>query len=270
MVCFALPLLFAATSLAAADRTVAIFEDRTIAITVPDGWTFDEHRNDVGVQTVSTMILAAALYRTAGLDHILIGAANLDDGIRAFERATGIAPVRGGRHPSRGTENALVSLGRGSYIEIIAPQPGAEANEMVTQLRALRAPAIVGWAVHVVDADEAAKRLGDAGFAAGERRPGSRVTPQGATLQWTTFDIEKPPIAAAPFFIQWGATTTHPSLTSPGGCAMESFEITDPAGDDLRRLLGTLGVKADVRKAAQPRMRLVIRCGKRTVSFDSP
>jgi len=45
------------------------------------------------------MILAAALYQTAGLDHILIGAANLDGGIRAFERATGVTPVRGGRHP---------------------------------------------------------------------------------------------------------------------------------------------------------------------------
>ena len=163
------------------------------------------------------VILAAALYQAAGLDHILIGAANLDDGIRAFERATGVTAVRGGRHPSRGTENALVSLGRGSYIEIIAPQPNAPPTEFVTQLRALHAPAIVGWAVHVVNADDAAKRLAAAGFAASERRPGSRVTPQAATLEWTTFDVAKPAIAAAPFFIQWGATTTHPSMTSPGG-----------------------------------------------------
>ena len=216
------------------------------------------------------VILAAALYQAAGLDHILIGAANLDDGIRAFERATGVTAVRGGRHPSRGTENALVSLGRGSYIEIIAPQPNAAPNEFVTQLRALHAPAIVGWAVHVVDADDAAKRLAVAGFAPSERRPGSRVTPQGATLEWTTFDIAKPAIAGAPFFIQWGATTTHPSMTSPGGCTVKSFRIGDPAADDLARLLGALGVKADVRKAAQPRMQLTIRCGERTSSFDSP
>ena len=216
------------------------------------------------------LILAAALYRSAGLDHILIGVPNLDDGIRAFERATGVAPVRGGRHPSRGTENALVSLGRGEYIEIIAPQPSAEPNEFVTQLRALKGPALVGWAVHVVDADAAAKRLAAAGFAPAEPRPGSRVTPQGATLEWTTFDVDEPRIASAPFFIQWSAKTTHPSLTSPGGCALAKFEIGDPDAAGLLRLLHALGVKAGVRKAATPHMHLTIRCGERTASFDSP
>ena len=53
MLRFALPILLAATSAAAADRTLTIFEGRTIAVAVPDGWTFQEHRNDMGVQTVS-------------------------------------------------------------------------------------------------------------------------------------------------------------------------------------------------------------------------
>ena len=55
MVRFALPFLFAATAFAAApaDHTITIFERRTIAIAVPEGWTFEEHRNDLGVQTVS-------------------------------------------------------------------------------------------------------------------------------------------------------------------------------------------------------------------------
>ena len=106
------------------------------------------------------MILAATLYTTAGLDHILIGVPNLDDGIRAFEQATGVTPVRGGKHPSRGTENALVSLGRGAYIEIIAPQADAAPNEMVTQLRALHGPTLVGWAVHVAGRDDRRLRAG--------------------------------------------------------------------------------------------------------------
>src|SRR5438067_4180045 len=102
-------------------------------------------------------------YKTAGIDHILIGVSDLEEGIRAFEKSTGVAALRGGRHPLRGTENALVSLGGGAYIEIIAPQPNAAPNDFVTQLRALRAPAVVGWAVHVVDAKDAAARLERAG-----------------------------------------------------------------------------------------------------------
>jgi len=55
MLRLALPLLLAATNLAAAtaERTVTIFEGRTIAVTVPEGWSFEEHRNDMGVQTIS-------------------------------------------------------------------------------------------------------------------------------------------------------------------------------------------------------------------------
>lgn len=220
------------------------------------------------------LMLAVALmnhpYKTAGIDHILIGVSDLDEGIRAFEQATGVAAVIGGKHPSRGTENALVSLGGGAYVEIIAPQHDARPNEMVTSLRALHGPALVGWAVHVVDANDAAEHLESAGFKASKPQPGSRVTPQGATLEWSAFGVEKPQIAGAPFFIQWGANTKHPSLTSPGGCSLASFQVRDPAGDDLSRLLKSLGVKADVGKADRVHMHLDIRCGARTASFDSP
>ena len=53
MLRFALPILLAATSGVAADRTVTIFEGRVIAVSVPEGWTFEEHRSEMGVQTVS-------------------------------------------------------------------------------------------------------------------------------------------------------------------------------------------------------------------------
>ena len=216
------------------------------------------------------VVLVNHPYKTAGIDHILIGVSDLEEGIRAFEQATGVAAVRGGRHPTRGTENALVSLGGGAYIEIIAPQHDAQPNMMVTSLRALRAPALVGWAVHVVDANDAAARLEGAGFKASKPQPGSRVTPEGAKLEWSTFALEKPQSAVAPFFIQWGAKTTHPSLTSPGGCSLVSFQVRDPAGDDLSRVLEALGVKADVGKADPAHMHLDIRCGARKASFDSP
>jgi len=208
-------------------------------------------------------------YDSAGVDHILLGAASLDEGIRAFESATGVSPVRGGKHPNRGTENALVSLGRGVYLEIIAPQPDAQPNEMVTQLRALRAPALIAWAVHVTDAADAAARLGRAGFPTTAPQPGSRVTPQGATLSWVAFQLEKR-VGSAPFFIRWGDSTTHPSITSPGGCTLTSFRVSDPQGDELSRLLAAVGVAADVRSAERAEMRLTLRCGGREAAFDSP
>lgn len=207
-------------------------------------------------------------YDAAGVDHILIGAASLDDGIRAFESATGAALGRGGRHPSRGPENALASLGAGVYVEIIALQAGAQADEFVDEFRALKTPSVVGWAVHVVDAADATTRLSRAGFKATTPRPDSRVTPEGATLEWVSFEVETPRIATAPFFIRWGDATTHPSLTSPGGCSMSSFQIADPRGGELSRMLAAIGVAADVRTAERPRMQLTLRCAGREAIFD--
>jgi Glyoxalase-like domain len=66
------------------------------------------------------------------IDHVMVGASNLDRAISDFEKATGIHPVFGGKHPGRGTENALVSLGRGTYLELIAPQPDAKPSQFIS------------------------------------------------------------------------------------------------------------------------------------------
>ena len=164
-----------------------------------------------------------------GLDHILLGAASLEQGMAAFEETTGEKPLRGGHHPNAGTENALVSLGDGSYLEIIAPRAGSPTgDEFLDSMRSLNGLSIVGWAIHVSDAESARRRLERAGFPMTPPKPGSRVTPAGQTLEWVTFEPASSAIENAPFFIRWGDNTAHPSLTSPKGCTLESFEVSGP------------------------------------------
>jgi len=171
--------------------------------------------------------------------------------------------VRGGKHPGRGTENALVSLGKGSYLEIIAPQPGAS----VDWLRALKKPSVVGWAIHVKDAARAQTLLRNRGIEVSELQPGSRQTPNGETLKWTTFDITSSKSDAMPFVIEWSAATRHPSTNSPGGCTLEGFEVNDPDAATIARVLDALKVNAKTRAAEHTNMIATLHCGQRRVEF---
>ena len=55
------------------------------------------------------------------LDHILWEEYSLAEGEERFLELTGIKPAFGGNHPELGTHNSLLSLGRGKYLELIAP-----------------------------------------------------------------------------------------------------------------------------------------------------
>jgi hypothetical protein len=203
----------------------------------------------------------------AHVDHLILGTRDLDEGIRRFEERTGVRPMAGGEHPGRGTRNAIVSLGPGLYIEILAPQASAPDSGAAAALRALTDLTPYGWAVFVPDVDTARRRLGDAGFGLSAIEPGSRARPDGSLLEWKTFEIEKPPLAGVPFFIRWGDGTTHPSKDSPSGCRLERLRILSPNADDLRRLFASLALDVTIEAGARGAMDVTLRCPKGTVQF---
>jgi hypothetical protein len=76
-------------------------------------------RNIAMKLALSLAAIAAITVSTASaaqIDHVILGIDDLDRGVKAFEAATGVKPVYGGKHPG-GTRNALVSLGDGIYLE---------------------------------------------------------------------------------------------------------------------------------------------------------
>ncbi len=204
----------------------------------------------------------------AHVDHVVVGIRSLDEGIAAFERLSGITAERGGQHPTRGTENALVSLGAGRYLELIAPRQDAPANADLDRMRALAQPAIIAWAVNVSDMDAARRATSAVGVTLGADKPGSRVTPSGETLRWATADISAPRIATAPFFIRWSASTPHPSTTSPTGCSLSAFEVHDPAAADLSRALNALRVSGVTVRRGDAQIRVTLKCQGRSVTLE--
>ena len=93
------------------------------------------------------------------LDHILLGCNDLQRGIDLVEQHTGVRAVFGGVHPGRGTQNALLSLAKLHYLEIIAPDPKQGEVRQFEDIKNLREPALIGWAAHVSDIDGMANKL---------------------------------------------------------------------------------------------------------------
>ena len=202
---------------------------------------------------------ATAPHDEPQVDHVILGISSLDAGVREFEALTGVHATFGGQHPGRGTHNALIALGSGTYLEIIAPRPDAKLEGNLADLAKLDHLTPIGWAVRTTDIAASRSRLAREGFRTSEPRAGSRATPTGAVLRWSTFTIEEPRHDTAPFFIHWDDMTTHPSKTSPEGCTLDRLEVEE-SNASLRIPL----VASD---SKTPSIALTLRCGTRTVRF---
>lgn len=202
-------------------------------------------------------------------DHLVVAIRSLPEGIAEFERLTGVKAANGGKHPGRGTENALVSLGDGSYLEIIAPQADATLSPRDEAMRGLEHLTIINWAVRVDDVSDAVASLRKAGFGVAPPQPGSRVTPSGERLEWTTFALGNQAISVAPFFIHWSAGTAHPSASAPAGCRMEKLTVQDPASDRLTSALGALGLDGVSYASGASRIEAALTCGSKTATLTT-
>jgi hypothetical protein len=207
------------------------------------------------------MLLAApALARGAGgrvpttLDHVILGCTDLDEGIELVFRHLGVRAIPGGVHPGAGTKNALLSLGTLRYLEIMAPDPSQPDAPDPRNVRTLKHPALVGWAEHRDHLDQYASVLHAAGVDYVGPVPGSRRRPDGSLLTWKSLPLKEDEHGILPFFIEWGASTVHPSADSPQGCGIESLEITTPSPASLRALSKTLDLDVAVGQSRTPHL----------------
>ena len=207
----------------------------------------------------------SAVLKDVGIDHLILGVDDLDRGMSEFARRTGVTPIRGGVHPGKGTQNALVSLGDGRYVEILAPsrEPGIAADSRT----AFQTLTPVGWALHARDLTPVLDLLRGAGFTPSEIRPGARARPDGVRLTWQTAEVSGAGLDAAPFFIAWGPATPHPSTQSPAGCTLRSVTMTEPDPAALARFMAAVGVATPVRAGAVRAMSVVLACPTGDVHF---
>lgn len=188
------------------------------------------------------------------LDHLVLAAPTLAAGVRRVRALLGVKPEPGGSHPRWATRNALVGLGPGRYLEVIAPDPELPAPDGPRPFRidALERPELVSWALKDDRPERSAERLAAVGVDAGAVLPGRRRKPDGTVLSWRLSD----PAAdreggALPFLIDWTGAA-HPAHALEHRVSLTGFRIRHPDPERVRRALLALEVEASVVEASAP------------------
>jgi len=164
------------------------------------------------------------------IDHLMWAAPDLDAARRDFADRLGLDSVPGGSHPGNGTRNALVGLGEGCYLEIIAPDPAQPLRGTLGEQIASRAAHLRTWAVRVNDLPSAVHELAGLGLAVTEPHPMSR-----GELRWHVAFVRGMP-EGFPFLIDWG-TMPHPAGRLPAQARLVRLTVPAPAHTALAPLV---------------------------------
>ncbi len=120
------------------------------------------------------------------VDHITVAGNNLVK-LQAMFKKAGIETQFGGKHSNGQTQMALASFSDGSYLELIAPQVGADVSSHYWGpfMKANAGPC--AWAIRSNDIAGDAARLKGVGVEVRTAKNG-RVRPDGVDLKWETAD----------------------------------------------------------------------------------
>jgi hypothetical protein len=178
------------------------------------------------------------------VDHLVYATPALQVGVERVERLLGLRATPGGQHPGRGTRNALLSLGPGTYLEIIGPDPDQPipAQPRPFGIDDLREPRLVTWAAKGKELEQLASEAGRRGVKLGEVISGNRQRGDGVVLSWRYTD---PRTVVAdgivPFFIDWGKAP-HPARTATEGASLIGLRAEHPDSEQVQVALSRLGL----------------------------
>ena len=198
------------------------------------------------------------------LDHLVVAARSLDEGVAWCEATLGVTPGPGGRHALMGTHNRLVNLSSdtfpNSYLEVIAidpdaPPPGRtrwyDLDDAALQAALTEGPQLIHWVVRSSNLKADLQTLLAAGWDGGDA-----IHVERGELRWQISvrpDGRRLCDGVLPTLIEWGAK--HPcddmpaselrlqSLTVEGmpGSAMSALQ---PVGINHEPKLSTVRLKA--------------------------
>jgi len=204
------------------------------------------------------------------IDHLVIAASTLEQGVAWCEENFGITPGLGGEHALFGTHNRLFKIATPqfpmAYFEIIAIDPDAvrpkktlalhphrwfDLDEPELQNEIAKEPRLIHFVASTTDIKAARMALRMQGIDRGPAIHAERQTNKGV-LHWqisVRADGQRLFDGALPTLIQWGKPEAvdplrlHPRNTLPrSGVSLQSIAIAHPSAEKLQAAYASIGL----------------------------
>ena len=179
------------------------------------------------------------------IDHLVIGAKTLSQGVNYVREQLGVEMPFGGVHTKMGTHNHLMRTGKNTFLEIIAINHDIDPpdrprwfglDDPFIRQQIDRQPSLLTWVVNTHDIKKLAQR---STFSLGNAELISR-----GQLNWYFGLPDDGRLIAGgmlPYVIQW-QTDKHPSKNMIDlGCNLERLEIFHPYPRWLQSALSSIG-----------------------------
>ena len=201
------------------------------------------------------------------IDHLVVLAQTLDQGVAWCEATLGVTPGPGGEHPQFGTHNRLIKIATPkfplAYLEIIAINPEAKSpvetrakrwfdmDETILQATVAVAPQLVHFVAQTDELQAGRTALKALGIDRGPALQTSRHSRKGL-LQWQITvrdDGQRLFDGALPSLIQWGKPAEaeplrlHPRNSLPrSGVTLQSVAVSHPTAAKLQAAYEAIGL----------------------------
>jgi hypothetical protein len=202
------------------------------------------------------------------IDHLVVAARTLDEGVAWCEATLGITPQAGGEHEQFSTHNRLFKIATPrypmAYFEIISINPAASSQKRNANKRwfdldhpALQAsiaqePALIHFVVNTSDIQFASNTWKAQGLDTGPVVQAQRQTDKGL-LHWQITvreDGQRLLGGTLPTLIQWGKPDDtepmrlHPRNSLPrSGVSLQNITVSHPAADALKTAYEAVDLK---------------------------
>ncbi len=193
------------------------------------------------------------------IDHLVVAAHSLQQGVEWCEATLGITPAAGGEHEKYGTHNRLFKIATPAfpvaYLEIIAINPDAviekkppptrwfDLDNLQLQAELVKSPRLIHFVANTSNIQDARHAWKAQGIDRGPVIHASRKTPKGL-LQWqitVRLDGDRLFDGTLPTLIQWGKPEAadpmklHPRNHLPrSGVSLKSLAVSHPSASKIQ------------------------------------